>query len=291
MINNEINNLIQQEQPENQIINNFNLLNQNDIKGNNQQNNDDLDDIDDDMEFNNSNNNANSFFRQRTDSTNPQSFNYKFSIDQPNIPKQRLNEFLNNDLINALEVSPSMSKLNSGINDNVQNNNNIGDNNPQNLFGFSLYSQPNNQNFGNENNFQNPNININIFNNQNTINNNYQIIPNNNTHYQNFNNKRISLNYNSKAYIPLKYRKNEQNSQDNNFNNIKFNKNNSDNGKKNKQKNKKHFEMRDGDWLCSKCNNLNFSFRNKCNRCSLPKELSKNLEYFNPKGSNQNHQY
>ena len=128
MINNETNNLIQQEKPENPIINN-------------------LDDIDDDMEFNNSNNNANSFFRQRTDSTNPQSFNYKFSIDQPNIPKQRLNEFLNNDLINALEVSPSMSKLNSGINDNVQNNNNIGDNNPQNLFGFSLYSQPNKSKF------------------------------------------------------------------------------------------------------------------------------------------------
>jgi hypothetical protein len=26
-------------------------------------------------------------------------------------------------------------------------------------------------------------------------------------------------------------------------------------------------QSRNGDWICIKCNNLNFSFRKKCNRC------------------------
>lgn len=26
-------------------------------------------------------------------------------------------------------------------------------------------------------------------------------------------------------------------------------------------------QCRDGDWVCINCNNLNFSFRKKCNRC------------------------
>ena len=31
------------------------------------------------------------------------------------------------------------------------------------------------------------------------------------------------------------------------------------------------FVERIGDWMCKKCRNLNFAFRNKCNRCGLPK--------------------
>ena len=42
---------------------------------------------------------------------------------------------------------------------------------------------------------------------------------------------------------------------------------------KNKNKNKKiNFEERKGDWLCLFCNNLNFSFRTKCNRCKMAKK-------------------
>ena len=69
-----------------------------------------------------------------------------------------------------------------------------------------------------------------------------------------------------------------------NFNNDKLNqKNKFDNNKRNMQnskkegKMKKHFEVRVGDWTCSKCANLNFSFRNKCNRCGIPKELSEKI--------------
>lgn len=43
---------------------------------------------------------------------------------------------------------------------------------------------------------------------------------------------------------------------------------------KNNVKMKKPFEIREGDWTCSNCNNLNFSFRAKCNRCNITKEQS-----------------
>jgi hypothetical protein len=40
-----------------------------------------------------------------------------------------------------------------------------------------------------------------------------------------------------------------------------------------------NFEIRAGDWTCFDCNNLNFAFRVKCNRCGLPKEVS--IQKFN----------
>ena len=39
----------------------------------------------------------------------------------------------------------------------------------------------------------------------------------------------------------------------------------------NDKKKKKPFIEREGDWICIKCNNLNFSFRNNCNRCNFSK--------------------
>lgn len=40
-----------------------------------------------------------------------------------------------------------------------------------------------------------------------------------------------------------------------------------------KQKSKKEMpEERAGDWTCRKCKNLNFGFRDRCNRCNLKKE-------------------
>ena len=47
---------------------------------------------------------------------------------------------------------------------------------------------------------------------------------------------------------------------------------------------KKKFVERKGDWRCSKCNNINFSFRNQCNKCKISKEDSqKFLIEFNDK--------
>jgi hypothetical protein len=42
-------------------------------------------------------------------------------------------------------------------------------------------------------------------------------------------------------------------------------------------KKKKPFVERVGDWVCVKCKNLNFSFRNSCNRCQLTKEDSEKI--------------
>ena len=42
------------------------------------------------------------------------------------------------------------------------------------------------------------------------------------------------------------------------------------------------FTERTGDWICKNCKNLNFAFRNECNRCKMSKkdcvEIIKNKE-------------
>ena len=48
----------------------------------------------------------------------------------------------------------------------------------------------------------------------------------------------------------------------------------SDNNEKNNKNNKKSLIIKEGDWICLACNNLNFAFRTKCNRCGLSKILS-----------------
>ena len=257
-------------------------------------------------------------FQQRLDSCDSQMVNhFKFSIDNPNVPKQRLHEYLNDDLLNALEVSPNIPNLNNGITNNKKmsiSNENNDNNDPNNLMGFSLYPQSNTDiNINNNNN--------NNSNNLSDINNNNQFININNNNFTNYNNIQNSsnLNYNinnPQIYIPTKLRKQEKKEQipiDNN-NNGQFNvyqKQNQnqdqkkDDGNKTKNKydkknaqynkkdgkNKRHFEVRAGDWTCSKCNNLNFSFRNKCNRCGLPKECNVKFEPVNSDMFNQNKNY
>ena len=43
---------------------------------------------------------------------------------------------------------------------------------------------------------------------------------------------------------------------------------------KKKKKKKQEFIEREGDWSCYRCKNINFSFRDKCNKCQLSKEES-----------------
>ena len=45
----------------------------------------------------------------------------------------------------------------------------------------------------------------------------------------------------------------------------------------NEEKTKLPLEIRDGDWICLYCNNLNFSFRIKCNRCGLLRKSSSKM--------------
>ena len=53
------------------------------------------------------------------------------------------------------------------------------------------------------------------------------------------------------------------------------------------EKTKMPIEIRKGDWICLYCNNLNYSFRIKCNRCGLLKKSSIHLlnlqKYYNNK--------
>ena len=245
---------------------------------------------------------------------------FKYSIDIPNVSKQRLHEFLNEDLLNALDVSPNIPKLSSDL-QNIKNDNSNNSNNPNSLYGFSLYSQnPVNVENVSDNNNNSQNIGYipapnyypkNYFNqkgNQNNAsNNNFSNVYNNNINFNNYNynfnfpempnyNNNILNNLNSNnppIFIPKQMRNKDSNQKGNILNNdtnIKFNnnektnvKNKFDNNKKNAQnnrkdgRNKKPFEVRIGDWNCSQCNNLNFSFRNKCNRCGIPKEMSEKL--------------
>jgi hypothetical protein len=62
------------------------------------------------------------------------------------------------------------------------------------------------------------------------------------------------------------------------FGNIK---DNIDASIKNNIINKRKFTERHGDWICSKCKNLNFSFRMKCNRCQLSKDESDKIPNLN----------
>ena len=78
---------------------------------------------------------------------------------------------------------------------------------------------------------------------------------------------------------------------DNNKNQNLFNKNNNNNNCQNQNikinnlylnNNLNYCNFRDEkkDWVCSFCNNLNYSFRTKCNRCKVDKEVSEKRKKF-----------
>ena len=79
------------------------------------------------------------------------------------------------------------------------------------------------------------------------------------------------LDINSMPFFPKKRSKfNNKNRMRHNINH-----NNSNNEReKMKNKKKKNFVMKKGDWICYNCKNLNFAFRDKCNKCKLNKEES-----------------
>ena len=80
------------------------------------------------------------------------------------------------------------------------------------------------------------------------------------------------LDINSKPFFP----KNKLYKIINQHNQVNNNNNNSNNKcqKINNKKKKKMFCIKKGDWVCYDCKNLNFCFRDKCNRCELDKEES-----------------
>jgi len=74
---------------------------------------------------------------------------------------------------------------------------------------------------------------------------------------------------------------------DNNKNQNLFNKNNNNNNNncpnqniKINSLNSNNFRDQKKDWVCTFCNNLNYSFRKKCNRCKANKEVSEKRKIF-----------
>ena len=216
----------------------------------------------------------------------------KFSIDMPNVSKQKLHDYLNEDLLNAIEQSPNMPILNNDIEKMKINESQNNDNNPNSLYGFSLYQNYNgdsNINFDNTNFYLNSNqINGHYFNDNNPNNNIVGLINNSNPNNlntindYNVNNNiidNININ-NNDYYIPIEMRNKDINNYQDNLISDKndgqiFNNNAIKNSKKKKYDNQKIN------------NNLNFSFRIICNRCGLPKEISEIQNICNPKEDSQ----
>ena len=88
------------------------------------------------------------------------------------------------------------------------------------------------------------------------------------------------LNLKSEPFVPKKKSLNEFVETDNyilcniNQNNTPKNDNSKNENNKRKKRKNKEFVEREGDWSCYRCKNLNFKFRNKCNKCGLNKEES-----------------
>ena len=186
--------------------------------------------------------------------------NFKFSIDLPNVSKSRLHEYLNNDLIESLEkISPEISRKET----------------KKEVPNFQLSepeSENNNKNQDEENEKENY---INFLNAKNNNNNNNLNSLNQNNFLNNLNQFNNNLFFNNLQIDNNGIIKN------NTFmNNIENNNNNNNNN------NKKIFKIREGDWNCFNCNNLNFSFRTKCNRCGMTKIIS--MKKFNKLNYQQN---
>jgi hypothetical protein len=201
------------------------------------------------------------------DLENSLNFIKKNEFISSNISMKNCHSSKNNNKLNILKNFGNINKININNNDNNISNNNkiINDNNIDNNKDNII----NNDNYI-ENKYNNDDLNI-----LNQIDNNNHM---NDYYYMNYSY------YPYMDYFDMMPESINSKYNINNMGNIVFY-----NKKKNKhyhQKNKKEknelncmnknkkdisLSVRDGDWLCQMCFNLNFSFRSFCNRCKAPK--------------------
>ena len=166
--------------------------------------------------------------------------------------QKEIQNYLSKDLLQMINMEQNSPLKDYSINLNIENHSN---NLINNLYGkklnFFTKEKQNENNLQITNSYKN-----NFINNSNKFIRNSQL--NNNMGNQFGNNKRKDIN--NDFILQKKI----------NYNNKKGN------IKKNKKK-KKEFIERIGDWCCYKCKNLNFSFRDYCNRCELSKEISEEM--------------
>ena len=214
----------------------------------------------------------------------------KYSEAHNTIDLEKSNNFIRKD-------SYYLNEQNNSNSSNESSKDNIIDNNQINQSLNEIYFHKNQIQIKNtlNNNFQNSNINYEnkIQNSKNGNRENTMIMINNNIPIfsQNINiNKNIEM-FGKKGWIcPFCNNFNYENrTKCNRCKIVKYNKNHNkkrnieketiNNQKKNNLLKQKQFSERLGDWICFKCQNLNFAFRIFCNRCQLSKEESYN--YFN----------
>jgi hypothetical protein len=151
--------------------------------------------------------------------------------------------------------------MNNNNNGFYNNNNSNSNNNNNNMYGNQYFNQQNqfdnNQVFSmNKNNYPQENKNIT----------NSQMNNNNKFGQNNINNNNNNNEYNHQLFL------NEYNVNNNNSNSKQQQQQNQSDAKR-----KKQFVEREGDWVCMRCKNKNFSFRIHCNRCKIPKRESEEL--------------
>jgi hypothetical protein len=203
------------------------------------------------------------------DLQNSLNFIKKNDFISSNISMKNCHSSKNNNKLNILKNFGDINKFNINNKDNNISNNNI---------------------IINDNNIDN-NKDNNIINNDNYIENKYNNNDLNNLNQIDNNNHLNDYYYMNYSYYPymeyfdmmpesINSKYNINNMGNIVFYNKKKNKHNHQKNKKEKNelnysmnKNKKDISLsvRDGDWLCQLCFNLNFSFRSFCNRCKAPK--------------------
>ena len=259
--------------------------------------------IDDDN--NNMQNKNNDIKESRNNNNNKEDINYKISIDLSDIKNTKIHNYLNEDLIDAIDKSFDEPKENQCMSDLSHNENetNYSQNNMSNdndMFNNNYSTMSNNYQFQPQN-MNTLHKSITFFpkmnkkkqdeENNTNINNTKNITNDNNLDDKNKNIKKL-VDYfggnnllDAPIYIPHKFKSlkfNQKphdigdNTNNNNYNNNEYG---NDNEIK-EEKCKKPFEIREGDWTCELCYNLNFAFRTKCNRCGYLKDflnIRKNL--------------
>ena len=241
----------------------------------------------DDNQFNSENYKETNKNNNQKNTHKEEEFEYKISIDLSDHNNKKIHNYLNEDLIDALEKSLDEpidnQEFSHNENDtnysqnNVSNDTDIYNNNFSNINNnnFNFYPQPINQTHNTISFFPKAKKNE-----ENIINNN-----NNETNkkekYKSI--KKLADYFGSNnpldapVYIPQKFKSLKFNQKPNKIgDNIVYENINNFNesiDRKKEEKCKKPFEIREGDWTCEFCYNLNFAFRTKCNRCGLIKDF------------------
>jgi len=201
-------------------------------------------------------------------------YNNKKEVNNLNfkLVKQNINKNEDKNIIkNGKKLSFNGNQMNFGPNNNFVLNQNLNYMNIPATYNNMLYFNNGYQQQLYNLNYMN--LNNNIFKRRLSFNIGEGIIDNCFNNILNFDN---NYQHAQNSFNPMLFSYNDE-SQNNDNSNL------NDNSNSKKAGEKKPFDRRKGDWVCSECHNLNFAFRVECNRCKLPKP-----NYINKEENNVN---